>query len=124
MIRRADLNEPIELGRRFDLVLCLETAEHLKPESSETIVDTLVRHGDLILFSAAAPGQGGPGHINCRWPAFWQKLFNERGFTCSDAVRWTIWNDGRIEPWYRQNLMVVTRDEALAGNEARIGSVF
>lgn len=124
MVRRADLNQPIDLGRRFDLVLCLETAEHLKPESSETIVDSLVRHSDLILFSAAAPGQAGPGHINCRWPAFWQKLFNQRGFACSDAVRWTIWNDSRIEPWYRQNLMMVTRDEALAGNEARIGSVF
>lgn len=123
MVLRADLNLPVTLGRRFDLVLCLETAEHLKPASSGTIIDTLVGHGELILFSAAAPGQEGDGHINCRPPAFWQGLFNDRGFVCSDAVRWAIWHNPRIEPWYRQNLMIVTRDEARAGSEARIASV-
>lgn len=123
MVQRADLNLPLELGRRFELVLCLETAEHLKPASSGTIIDTLVRHGELILFSAAAPGQQGDGHINCRPPAFWQGLFNDRGFVCSDAVRWAIWHDPRIEPWYRQNLMIVTRDESCAGSEPRIALV-
>lgn len=50
-------------------------------------------------------------------------MFNARGFACSDAVRWEIWNDDRIEPWYRQNMMLVTRDEDRAGSEERIDPV-
>ena len=123
LIRRADLNQPVELGRTFDLVLCLETAEHLEPESAATIVDTLTRHGSRILFSAAVPGQPGMHHVNCQWPAYWQALFNERGFACSDAVRWILWNNKGVEAWYRQNLMLATRDEALAGKDPPIDAV-
>ena len=123
LFREADLNQPLRLGRRFDLVLCLETAEHLTPESADTLLDTLVAHSDSILFSAAAPGQPGTNHLNCRWPSYWQASFNARGFVCSDAVRWRIWNDDRIEPWYRQNLLIAERDRERAGTEARIEPV-
>lgn len=118
----ADLNQPLRLNRRFDLVLCLETAEHLRPESAETIVETLVAHSDTILFSAAAPGQPGTNHFNCQWPGWWQSLFNARGFACSDAVRWQIWNDDRIEPWYRQNQMLA-KHAPNAGSEPRVEPV-
>ena len=119
-IQTADLSERLDLGRRFDLVICLETAEHLEPQSAEVLIDTLVRHGDLILFSAAAPGQDGTHHVNLQWPSYWRQLFNDRGFACSDSVRWSIWENGRIEPWYRQNMMIVRRDEELAGTEPPI----
>lgn len=120
LITHADLNQPFNLHRRFELVMCLETAEHLEPESAETLVESLVRHGDTILFSAAIPGQPGIHHVNCQWPSYWQRLFNGHGFVCSDAVRWLIWDNGRIEPWYRQNLMIAKRDAASAGTESRI----
>lgn len=119
----ADLNQPLRLNRRFDLVLCLETAEHLAPQSAEIIVATLAAHSDTILFSAAAPGQPGTNHINCQWPAWWQGLFNACGFTCSDAVRWRIWDEEEIEPWYRQNLMLAERDPDEAGSEPRLRPV-
>lgn len=122
-VLQADLNRPLRLDRRFDLVLCLEAAEHLERESAGTIIDTLTAHGDRILFSAAAPGQPGLGHINCQWPSYWQQLFNARGYACNDAVRWIIWDNGAIEPWYRQNLMLALRDEGAAGREPRIRSV-
>ena len=41
------------------------------------------------------------------------------GFSCSDEIRWKIWNESRIEPWYRQNLFIARRS-AEAGTEARI----
>ena len=119
----ADLNRPFDLGRRFDMVLCLETVEHLDPESARTIVGALCAHGDRILFSAAVPGQSGTHHVNCRWPSYWQQLFNVFGYACDDAVRWAIWDDAAIEPWYRQNLMIAARDEKRAGAEPRISSV-
>jgi SAM-dependent methyltransferase len=122
-IQRHDLNQPLRLGRKFDLVICLETAEHIEPERSKTMVESLVTNGDRILFSAAAPGQGGTHHVNCRWPSYWQELFNQHGFACSDAVRWELWEDERVEPWYRQNLMLAVRDPDGAGKEPRIKPV-
>lgn len=119
----ADLNRPLSLDRRFELVLCLETAEHLEPESADILVSTLAAHGDRILFSAATPGQPGTNHVHCQWPDYWQELFNRRGFACSDSVRWSMWDNEAIEPWYRQNLMLAVRDEASAGTESRIRPV-
>ena len=53
-----DLTRPIDIGRTFDLVLCLEVGEHLPEESADTLVSTTcVRHGGDILFSAAVPAK-------------------------------------------------------------------
>ena len=86
-------------------------------------MDSLVRHTDVVLFSAACPGQFGQHHVNCQWPGYWQNLFNERGYACCDDIRWSIWSDERIEPWYRQNMFIARRDMALAGKEKRLESV-
>jgi hypothetical protein len=119
-----DLTVPWHLDRKFDLVLCLEVAEHLDEKYAATLVDSLVAHADVIVFSAACPGQDGQHHVNCQWPDYWQKFFNDRGFVCSDEIRWRIWRDARIEPWYRQNTFVARRSEGnLAGKEPRIKAV-
>jgi hypothetical protein len=60
-----EISQPFDLGRRFDLLQCLEVAEHLPEMHSDTLIDNLCRHGDLIMFSAAIPGQGGDFHV---WP--------------------------------------------------------
>jgi hypothetical protein len=120
---RQNLTTPWKLGRRFDAAICLEVAEHLDEQYASILIDTLVAHSDCIIFGAACPDQGGQHHVNCQWPAYWQKLFNERGYVCSDAVRWKIWNDDRIEVWYRQNMFEANRDEMRAGSEPRISPV-
>ena len=118
-----DLSKPLELGRRFDLLLCLEVAEHLDPEAGERLVASLTQHADTIFFSAAAPGQPGQHHVNCQWPSYWQEIFNARGYACDDAVRWRMWSDGRIEHWYRQNTFCARKNILLAGHEPRIVAV-
>ena len=118
----ADLTKPWRCDRRFDLAICLEVAEHLPLSSAPVLIDTLVAHADLICFSAACPDQPGENHINCQWPAWWQRLFNERGFACDDSLRWRWWNDEQIEPWYRQNAFLARRSPH-AGEEARIPNV-
>ena len=118
-----DLTRQWDLGRRFDAALCLEVAEHIDESHAEALLETLTRHSDIIIFSAACPGQEGQHHVNCQWPAYWQKLFNERSYACSDELRWQIWDEARIEPWYRQNIFIARRDTVSSGNEPRIKAV-
>src|SRR5262245_9011979 len=66
-----DLREPLDLGERFDLALCIEVGEHLPDSASETLVDTLCRHSSTIIFGAAHPGQGGYEHINEQPLEYW-----------------------------------------------------
>jgi hypothetical protein len=123
LFSQQDFTRPWNLGRRFDAVLCLEVAEHLDGVHADQLLDTLVAHADTVIFSAACPGQRGQHHVNCEWPNWWQKRFNDRGYSCDDAVRWTIWDNAGIEPWYRQNMFRATRDLQRAGREPRIPSV-
>jgi SAM-dependent methyltransferase len=122
-IEELDLTVPFDLGQRFELVLCLEVAEHLPENSAATLIASIVRHSDLVLFSAACPRQPGQNHVNCQWPAYWQEHFNRHGFACDDSVRWQIWEDQRIEPWYRQNIFFARRDLSKAGQERRLKPV-
>jgi hypothetical protein len=121
--RRQDLTTAWDLGRQFDLALCLEVAEHLDSQFAKLLIQSFAVHSKVIAFSAAAPGQVGQDHVNCRWPAYWQELFNAEGFTCDDSVRWEIWNEGAPEPWYRQNLFVAVHDPQRAGSEPRLQPV-
>ncbi len=121
--RVVDLSEPWDLGRRFDVALCLEVAEHLDAAVAPLLVEALTRHADRVVFSAACPGQPGQHHVNCQWPAFWQRLFNANGFVCDDDVRWEIWDDPHVEVWYRQNMFVAMRDPSVAGREPRLKAV-
>lgn len=113
-----DLTAPLDLGRRFDLALCLEVAEHLPESAAPVLIDTLCAHAPVLVFSAAIPGQGGEGHVNEAWPSFWCGLFAARGFQAHDALRAAFWQDGNVEPWYRQNLLIFAERGHLAHHEA------
>lgn len=102
----ADLCKSIDLGRRFSLAQSLEVGEHLPIEAASSLVDSLTRHSDLVLFSAAVPGQGGEFHINEQPLAFWQRLFAKHGFSAYDSLRPVMFSDARIEPWYRYNTIL------------------
>jgi SAM-dependent methyltransferase len=111
--RRLDLNEPFNLGRRFDLVISVEVAEHLLPSTSAQFVRGLVAHGDLILFSAAIPDQGGTHHANERWQSYWAALFRAEGYEPVDCIRPRVWADDRVEYFYAQNTLVYVRSASL-----------
>ena len=106
------IDRPVELHRRFDLTLCLETAEHIQPERATEVVSNCVRHSDIILFSAAIPGQGGLHHINEQPPEYWQCLFDQAGYDVVDIIRPLIWCDPEIPLWYRQNMLLFVNRKA------------
>lgn len=76
----ADLTKDINLNRKFDLVLCLEVAEHLEEQYADILVDTAVRHSDTIFWSSATVGQTGFHHVNEQPLEYWIEKFNERGY--------------------------------------------
>jgi len=109
-----DLMLELALGRRFDLVQCLEVAEHLPPAAAPVLVASLCRHADLVMFSAAPPGQGGEHHVNERPYGYWRELFAAEGFAMHDPLRGEILADRRILPWYRYNTFLYVSERAPA----------
>ena len=101
-----DLNDLPVLEERFDLVICLEVAEHLLENSAEALVKFLTDHAEIVLFSAAVPGQGGNHHINERWQSYWAGIFLKFGFQPVDTIRPEIWENPDVSYWYKQNTLV------------------
>jgi hypothetical protein len=77
------LRTPLTLGRRFELALCLETAEHLPGGTASQLVSNLTR---------LAPNLG---------PGYWRALFAadvEFPPVCVTAFRkWTRWRSGIVK---------------------------
>jgi len=95
-----------------DTVICLEVAEHIEQDLSDDVVssiDRAVQPGGTLIFSAAQPGQGGSGHINCQLPSFWEEKFVSLGLT-RDIKTETEMKDhikaGYHMGWFINNAMV------------------
>jgi SAM-dependent methyltransferase len=108
----ADLKVPFDLGRKFDLGLCLEVAEHLPEKTIDNLISSISTHCDSLLFSAAIPMQAGQNHINEQWPEYWEKKFSAYGYKFHDVIRPEIWNNKNIDWWYRQNIFLVTKNNS------------
>jgi SAM-dependent methyltransferase len=114
--RPTDLAAGFDLGRRFDLVISLEVAEHLPETAAASFVQSLVRHGSVILFSAAIPHQRGIGHVNEQWQSYWAQAFAVHGLKPYDVIRPQIWNDEEVAWWYCQNVLLYATDAAAASS--------
>lgn len=100
-------------GESADVVVCMEVAEHIEPERSEEVVAKVVETvKDTLIWTAAAVGQGGIGHINCRDKEEWSALLSQAGL-----VRNYIREDQLIQDmrkgihmgWFTQNLLYFER---------------
>ncbi len=114
LFTRADLEKPLRVENRVDLAISLEVAEHLTPESAAGFIESLTSMSDVVAFSAAIPFQGGHHHLNEQWPEYWAALFEKQGYATIDCFRLRLWNERNIHYWYRQNLLLYVKQEALA----------
>ena len=110
-----------ELGR-FDAVFSIEVGEHLPAELSDTFVDYIAARSDLVLFSAAFPGQGGQGHINEQPKEYWSERFIQRGCFLDDALTRSI--SQRLAAkgfrgWLPRNLQVFRATSRISPNNPR-----
>ncbi|MDR2140070.1 MAG: class I SAM-dependent methyltransferase [Tannerella sp.] len=106
-----DFEQEIRLERTYDLAVSVEVAEHIRETSAKGFIRALTGAADIVLFSAAIPFQGGAGHVNEQWPAYWNTLFNERGFIAVDCLRKRLWNRMDVLEFHRQNLMLFVRED-------------
>jgi len=118
------LRTGIQRRKTFDLITCLEVAEHLPPDAHETLVDTIARHlrpkptmeadSGLVVFSAAPPGQAGEHHVGCRPAREWRAMFHERGISYRDDYTRQLahlfgYVTGPASHWLAANLQVFDR---------------
>lgn len=108
-----DLRDELDLGRRFDLVICAEVAEHVPAEAADNVVAAVCRHSDVAIFGAATPLQGGKGHVNEQWPNYWAQRFLAHDFVAFDVFRKKFWNDRHVRFYYRQNTFVFAHRSAM-----------
>ncbi len=74
-----DLTAPATGYHVSNTVICTETAEHIPAGFAERIVENVTMHArNLIVWSAASPGQEWPGHVNLQDPGYWLRLFKDK----------------------------------------------
>lgn len=119
---QVDLEKDVFMASRpleYDLAICLEVAEHLRPLAADRLVVALARLAPVLLFSAAQPGQGpyppvdapaeelGKWHINEQTPQFWGLEFRRQGYEQRELH--DIRRDQRVDPWYRSNTFLYVK---------------
>lgn len=108
-----DLGQAFRLGRTFDLVQCLEVAEHLERGRARSFVADLAAHSQMVLFSAAPPGQGGKWHVNEQPYSYWRSYFADEGFILFDCIRPLLRHRAQVAPWYRFNVFLFVQSSAV-----------
>lgn len=96
-------------SKKYDLVMSLEVAEHLPEKYADDYIAFLAIRGDVVLFSAATPGQGGQNHVNEKPHRYWVEKFADEKFIkdqeLTDRLR-KVWKDGGVLSWYAKNILV------------------
>jgi SAM-dependent methyltransferase len=108
----ADLTRFIEMEKRFDLAICLETADRLGADAAVPLVRTLCAAADWVLFGAAPPFQQVGQRRNEKWLEYWAELFLNNGFLCYDILRPGLWHHRDIAFYLRQNACLYVRKGA------------
>jgi hypothetical protein len=107
-----DLEKPVVLNKKYDMAMSLECAEHLREKAANVFVDSLCGASDVILFSAAHPGQMGDHHINEQPIEYWRGKFLERGYSYIE-IRNLFQSNPDIETWYKENISLYAKDASI-----------
>jgi SAM-dependent methyltransferase len=100
---------------KADLVICMEVAEHIDARYEDVIVKKIASAvGRTLIWTAAIPGQGSVGHINCKNKEEWSKKLSAEGLSRNhsrenhlvDFIR-----QGYHMGWFTQNLLYFERRE-------------
>jgi hypothetical protein len=104
----------------FDLAISLEVAEHISEQGADGFIHLLTSLSNRILFSAAIPNQTGENHLNEQPHVYWKNKFQLKGYEMLDIIRPLIWNNQKINWWYRQNIFLLVKKSDILFNESLI----
>lgn len=114
-VQRMNIGGPVSPAVALDhsdVALSLEVAEHIAENRAQTYVSRLCLLAPIVVFSAAAPGQKGAGHINLKPRPYWIEKFQRSGHSLDEVATDTIramWQSARIAHYYHHNLMIFKR---------------
>jgi len=106
-----NLQEELQLNRKFDLVFSYEVVEHIHADYVRALVRSFVNHADLLVMTAARPGQGGEGHLNEQPPEYWIAQFANHGYRLDERMTAAIKATGES---HSQNALVFRRQSITA----------
>lgn len=106
-----DLSQPVDLQRRYDWVLSLETGEHIPKPFEKTFIETLHYHNVRgIILSWAVKGQGGFGHFNEQNNDYVKHLMSAYGYVNDVQAEQVLRNQASL--WWFKNTIMVFRKES------------
>ena len=98
-----------------EVVICMEVAEHIEPALEDQVVAKIVSTVDhTLIWTAAAVGQGGIGHINCKDKQEWADKITAAGLVRNhekeaQLLDYTV--QGVHMGWFRNNLLYFERPQ-------------
>ena len=116
-----------DLNDQGDILICLEVAEHIEEAKADDVVASMVRNlapGGMLIWTAAQPGQGGHGHINCQPKAYWDAKFRAAGlrpYHLGTSKLYSYIAAGPHMGWFLNNLMVFVHNEAASPHDRTTG---
>jgi glycosyltransferase involved in cell wall biosynthesis len=69
-----------ELSGTYDVITCIEVAEHLPTFAVEDAIANICRHTDAVLFSSTPDDFDEPTHLNVESTGYWATHFVRQGF--------------------------------------------
>jgi len=102
-----------DMTETAEVTLCIEVAEHIENKRSDEVVDKVVNATKkTLIWTAAAVGQGGIGHINCQHKDFWLKKLTNKGLVRNIEKENKLLNyikQGSFMGWFVNNLLIMEK---------------
>jgi len=99
-----------DMTETAEVTMCIEVAEHIENQHSDTIVDKVYAATEkTLIWTAAQVGQGGIGHINCQPKEYWAEKLVAKGFvrnTDKENQLLEFIKQGPYMGWFINNLMI------------------
>jgi 2-polyprenyl-3-methyl-5-hydroxy-6-metoxy-1,4-benzoquinol methylase len=103
-------------GDQADVVICMEVAEHIESDLEDQVVKKVADAvGKTLIWTAAIPGQGGIGHINCQPKEHWAQLLEGTGLVRNlekEQQLVSYAQAGYHLGWFANNLLYFERKSA------------
>ncbi|NET02000.1 MAG: class I SAM-dependent methyltransferase [Sphaerospermopsis sp. SIO1G1] len=108
-VKKFDIESYQAIDDVADVCISTEVAEHLPATYANKYVDLLTKISDIVVMTAAPPGQGGTDHVNEQPNEYWIEKFQQRKFDFDSALTLKLrreWEAKNVFYWYYQNVMI------------------